>query len=1111
GSSTEAQPGSLPALEVFDDAGSTPAVGAAFNPGDVHPVTGKTVEAVFTGANGAREIAYTDGTSETIAPTPPQPSNQTDVRGGLDTSDPAQDAAAEAALANGPKSLMDVATRAGKVNPGRLQFSLSPAERHRQIAAQQGFRRGQAATATDPAEIVASYQLSPDEATVTRTDIPPNTPTAQDVRAYWTVTNKQGGVSYIVHAADNTVFINSQDQRSKTPQPAEGGDLVYQAALTYAHNKGLTFRADAESVSDIAQGRRVSHMLASALRHQSTAHIDPSRGRDRLGKPKHEVPGWRHDNTPEATEHNINLLAKEEYRHVFTVLDNAGIDITRLRWNAANDTVWDDSSKKWLSTQRFNQIVGQLDPGRTGVGETTLSRALVTQAAIRESQSGGSGSKSARANSLQRGRPNPLQQGDSPARLLKNKLYYSIRPVDGPRLSERVENTRAVAQQAARILNQQLPGIVGPKLTFFASPAELLASNYAAENSFTPAEIAQMQDAEAFYDNDTGHTIVFTDAIEVRPGESERAAVARVILHERVGHDGFNVLHQNDAQFRERWNSISKDIPSAEMDAIARDYPHLAGDKHQLALEWFARAVEQRLHLKEGNLARRLWLAFKAFVQRLRDGFANTEAWVHEDALKELITKAREAAQKGTAVPTTAEGLRHRLQFTEGTPARDDMDLGEAIENIEAFYADPVETDYWPTDLAKKWEDDPLRVAVEDAGDFLAAVPHLPEALRNSPQVQAWAAAYQRWDELQRKRIKSPLTEAEIDESDALEEPTNDALDWLDSPDVQSAMASRKSALETTVEARAAQTIQQIESTGRYKWNRKSKSFDYVDDSDIRVQFSLASQPVPADSPAGLLEYDYRDESSLSEPERRALAGVRREYGRDVQPVSPRAARPDYRLTPRQAQTRDREGADIAEAFKVVFFKTFLFVDGPGSLHGASADNSRNVLIVNLHSEQPLLWIAGHELTHSLAAQQPELYAELKRAVLAQARDWSDYRAKRLANGYPEAEIADEFVADFVGAQFLEPGFMNRLAQEQPSLFARLAAAIKRFLDAVLGRAAKLDRDVRPYFQDLTALRDQLASTLGEYSQRGQFPDNPLQGTGKLNKALGGSRVFHDK
>jgi len=155
----------------------------------------------------------------------------------------------------------------------------------------------------------------------------------------------------------------------------------------------------------------------------------------------------------------------------------------------------------------------------------------------------------------------------------RNRSQYS-KPQPGIPLRQKIKNTQKIATEAAQLLNQQLPGIVGPKLTFYTNPEQLLASNYAGKDSFTEAELAQMQDAEGFYDNDTGHTIIFTDSIEVRPGESERAAVARVILHERVGHDGFNHL-LNDPTFRATWDKLSTQIPTTELDTIAQDYPHL--------------------------------------------------------------------------------------------------------------------------------------------------------------------------------------------------------------------------------------------------------------------------------------------------------------------------------------------------------------------------------------------------------------------------------------------------------------------------------------------------------------------------------------------------------
>lgn len=275
------------------------------------------------------------------------------------------------------------------------------------------------------------------------------------------------------------------------------------------------------------------------------------------------------------------------------------------------------------------------------------------------------------------------------------------------------------------------------------------------------------------------------------------------------------------------------------------------------------------------------------------------------------------------------------------------------------------------------------------------------------------------------------------------------------------------------------------------------------------LDISLADNPVPDDSPAGLFEYDYRDESTLTAPEQRALTLLRKEYGAsNIRPVWPTRPGRLRDLRPRQAEARDRGIQSLSEALKRLWSKEILFVEAPTSLNGTSSSDARNTLVVNLHSEEPILWIAGHELSHSLKAQAPELYADLETVVLAnlQNREVYDERLRRM--GYKDAQLNDEIVADFMGSQFMEPDFLNRLAIEKPSLFAKLANAIKKFINALLGRAAKLDRDVRPYLKGLEQLRDALANALRQYSERGQFPENPMPHLkGTLNKAVTDSRL----
>ncbi len=240
-------------------------------------------------------------------------------------------------------------------------------------------------------------------------------------------------------------------------------------------------------------------------------------------------------------------------------------------------------------------------------------------------------------------------------------------------LNQKVKSPVAIVNQAIRHLEANLPGIVGTKTVVVANPTELLQTSYANENSFTPEEIADMQDAEAFYDNLTGHTIIFTDQIEVRPGESERAAVARVILHERVGHNGMNAILVDDAS-QKTWERLTSQIPTAELENLrANGYAQLTDE--ELKLEWFARQIDQRTPAeiaKMGGTVAKIWDYFRGLYARAFKGFSASLQTTLD--LRALIRQATAATRNGTAIPVTAHGLSQRIQFStwvkhqEGTP-----------------------------------------------------------------------------------------------------------------------------------------------------------------------------------------------------------------------------------------------------------------------------------------------------------------------------------------------------------------------------------------------------------------------------------------------------------
>lgn len=314
-------------------------------------------------------------------------------------------------------------------------------------------------------------------------------------------------------------------------------------------------------------------------------------------------------------------------------------------------------------------------------------------------------------------------------------------------------NNKSVAD-ALKILADRLPGLQHGRVRTFANAAELLASNYARRESFTTQEQEAMQEAEAFFDNLTGHTIVFTDQITLQPGETPIRAVARVLLHERVGHEGINVLLQSDAAFAGRVAKLVNQIPVAELDAIAAEsgYEALSLDRMQLALEWLARQAESieggRNAAKiEGGLkgvAKQLWQAFKEMLARMFAGFSRTAAAAHE--IHEVITRAREAALNGTADPTTPEALGARVQFSlirhkQGTPYRVKNRVARSIltgSPLPSSFADAIDA----TDNERR----SLNSASAALGDLLKAAVDKVAARTGLPLADVYAQVNNHFD-----------------------------------------------------------------------------------------------------------------------------------------------------------------------------------------------------------------------------------------------------------------------------------------------------------------------------------------------------------------------------
>ncbi len=519
---------------------------------------------------------------------------------------------------------------------------------------------------------------------------------------YEVVTSK-GNAIIVVDEKSKTVFINSVGLNSNT-EKFGGGSQVYQMVQTFAHHNGLTFVPD-DNVSPIAQKRRLSQLVSSALRHGTTDHLNGlATFKDgATGEIKTEIPGWRSGDH----EHNLALLLRAEQDYVLHEADAHGIDISHLTHDPETDTIINGHTGPPITKGTLQSLVDRFQPGSSGVGTATLLRAIVTRSALHGSGPGQRFRPLHTVSGEQRGRA-PDGQSDERLVSVARDLYYS-RPSQGaggvsPRrlgdsLSQRSGGLATALTEAVGHLNRRVPGFVSERTQVFATVEDLLHSPYAQGRSFTPEQQAQLESAEGFHDSaQGGRSVIIASNIVLRPGETPQTALIRVLLHERVGHEGLYTLLGKDQSFQKRWKRLSQQIPQEELNLIASEdaYAHLATDRNALTQEWFARQAEKGgiESLQKQPLLRELWDTLKTSLldlyRHLGLPYPQGKAFDHD--LQTLLHQARKAVLKSQGESTTARSQQtNDLSFSK---SQNDTNTSKSSTLLNAAFIETERRDF---------------------------------------------------------------------------------------------------------------------------------------------------------------------------------------------------------------------------------------------------------------------------------------------------------------------------------------------------------------------------------------------------------------------------------
>lgn len=167
----------------------------------------------------------------------------------------------------------------------------------------------------------------------------------------------------------------------------------------------------------------------------------------------------------------------------------------------------------------------------------------------------------------------------------------------------------------------------------------------------------------------------------------------------------------------------------------------------------------------------------------------------------------------------------------------------------------------------------------------------------------------------------------------------------------------------------------------------------------------------------------------------------------------------------------------------------------PTGILGATIPAINNVIFMEENREgyRPHLSVLGHEMLHSLHNSSFKLYSdfrkyllsELKPEALQHYREDLDRRTGHdgTVGRMSDDKILEEIGADLVGKRLTEESFWAKMAEERPSLFARVSLFVRDLLDRVTA-AFRADPLPAAWVKDFDAIRRHIDAMMGQWAEK---------------------------
>lgn len=202
--------------------------------------------------------------------------------------------------------------------------------------------------------------------------------------------------------------------------------------------------------------------------------------------------------------------------------------------------------------------------------------------------------------------------------------------------------------------------------------------------------------------------------------------------------------------------------------------------------------------------------------------------------------------------------------------------------------------------------------------------------------------------------------------------------------------------------------------------------------------------------------------------------------------------------------------ADAAEKIAKIFGRRIVWIEARGdhAINGVVIQSIKDTIFIDVNTYKAAHAVMGHELSHHLEHDKPEVYKELTRSLMTVIRDHPGYAKKYGIEGARQSDITKEIVGDIMGDNFTKPEFWSRVAEANPSVFKNIADTIISWLRRLIINAKARSLGSEQWVTDAQKAQDIVAKAVAQYTSQS---NTPASGKAKFHSAFHGSPHDYDK